>query len=58
MSKNEGPKAQDVIKRKEEGIDVVLKEKVEAKQSSTLLENVHLIHTRENFYEKLKRLFR
>lgn len=44
MSQNEGSKAQDVIKRKEEGIDVVLKQKVQAREATTLLECVHLIH--------------
>ncbi len=45
MSKNEGSKAQDVIKRKEEGIDVVLKRKVDAREATNLLECVHLIHS-------------
>jgi len=34
----------DVIRRKEEGIDVVLKRNVQAKEATTLLECVHLIH--------------
>src|SRR5271155_63160 len=36
---------QDVIKRKEEGIDVVLKERVQSRETTTLLECVHLIHS-------------
>ncbi len=44
MSRNDDPKGQEVIKRKEEGIDVVLTKNVQAREGSTLLECVHLVH--------------
>jgi len=44
VTKIEDARVQDVIKRKEEGIDVVLNEQVQAKEATTLLECVHLIH--------------
>jgi len=45
VTKIEDARVQDVIKRKEEGIDVVLKEQVQAKEVTTLLECVHLVHS-------------
>jgi isopentenyl-diphosphate delta-isomerase len=36
--------SKEVIKRKEEGLDVVLRKQVEAKEGTNLLECVHLIH--------------
>ena len=44
MTKTEDARVQDVIRRKEEGIDVVLKKEVQAREATTLLECVHLIH--------------
>jgi isopentenyl-diphosphate delta-isomerase len=44
VSRNDDSNGQDVIRRKEEGIDVVLKKNVQAKETSTLLECVHLVH--------------
>jgi isopentenyl-diphosphate delta-isomerase len=44
VTKIEDARVQDVIKRKEEGIDVVLKRQVQARETTTLLECVHLIH--------------
>lgn len=44
MTKIEDARVQDVIKRKEEGIDVVLDEDVQARHGTTLLECVHLVH--------------
>lgn len=44
MPKSNDRKAQDVIKRKEEGIRVVLGQRVQARESTTLLECVHLLH--------------
>jgi isopentenyl-diphosphate delta-isomerase len=44
VSKSEDARVREVIRRKEEGIDVVLKKSVEARSATTLLECVHLIH--------------
>ncbi len=44
MSKSEDARVRDIVRRKEEGIDVVLNRKVQAKDVTTLLECVHLIH--------------
>lgn len=44
MTKIEDARVQDVIRRKEEGIDVVLKRETQAREVTTLLECVHLIH--------------
>jgi len=44
VSKSEDARIRDVIRRKEEGIDVVLGKNVQAKEATTLLECVHLIH--------------
>ena len=44
MTSNDDARVQDVIRRKEEGIDVVLEKKVQAREVTTLLECVHLIH--------------
>jgi isopentenyl-diphosphate Delta-isomerase len=45
VTKIEDAMVQDVIKRKEEGIDVVLRERVQSRETTTLLECVHLIHS-------------
>jgi isopentenyl-diphosphate delta-isomerase len=44
VTKIDDARVQDVIRRKEEGIDVVLNEKVQARETTTLLECVHLVH--------------
>jgi len=44
VTKIEDARVQDVIKRKEEGINVILDGNVQARQGSTLLECVHLVH--------------
>lgn len=44
MTKIEDAKVEEVIKRKEEGIDVVLEKKVEARENTTMLECVRLVH--------------
>jgi isopentenyl-diphosphate Delta-isomerase len=44
VSKIDDAKVQDVVKRKEEGIDVVLEKPVQARENTTLLECVHLVH--------------
>jgi isopentenyl-diphosphate Delta-isomerase len=44
VKKSDSASVRDVIRRKEEGIDVVLKRNVEAKEATTLLECVHLVH--------------
>lgn len=44
MNKIDDAKVEDVIKRKEEGIDVVLEKSVQARGTTTLLECVHLVH--------------
>ncbi len=44
MKKSDSASVRDVIRRKEEGIDLVLKRDVQAKEATTLLECVHLIH--------------
>lgn len=44
MNKIDDAKVDDVIKRKEEGIDVVLEKRVQARETTTMLECVHLVH--------------
>ncbi|MDA4134251.1 MAG: type 2 isopentenyl-diphosphate Delta-isomerase [Thaumarchaeota archaeon] len=44
MSKSEDARIREIIRRKEEGIDVVLGKNVQAREGTTLLECVRLIH--------------
>lgn len=44
MNKIDDAKVEEVIKRKEEGIDVVLEKRVQAREATTMLECVHLVH--------------
>ncbi len=44
MTKSEDASVREVVRRKEEGIDVVLGKDVQAREVTTLLECVHLIH--------------
>jgi isopentenyl-diphosphate Delta-isomerase len=44
VTKSEEASVREVIRRKEEGIDVVLGRNVQAKEATTLLECVHMIH--------------
>jgi isopentenyl-diphosphate delta-isomerase len=44
VAKSDDARVRDVIRRKEEGIDVVLKRDVQAREGTTLLECVRLVH--------------